>query len=338
MTCDPGIPVPPKKYGGVERVVDMLCREYTAAGHEVWLIAAPGSKEEHVRKCFFWPCNSSRGFGGILANARFLHQVSRQIRPDVVHSFSRLLYLYPILLTTRIPCLMTYGRRISVKAVRAARLLGGERLHFTCCGAHMMKPLRNQRNWYPVHNPFDPAPLSFDAEAERDALVFLGRIEDIKGTHEAILAAMESGEKLRIAGNIEPEHREYFGIEVEPYLNDRIEYVGPVDDTEKQELFRHAKAFLFPIKWEEPFGIVMAEAMGCGVPVIAFRRGSVPEVVEEGVTGYIVENVHQMAEAVGKAGLLDRKRIQETARRHFLPGVIAGKYLSLLAAMRKKNI
>ncbi len=161
--------------------------------------------------------------------------------------------------------------------------------------------------------------------------MFLGRIEDIKGTKECIEVALATKTKLIIAGNIQEGHDDYFNTFVKPHLNNPlIEYVGTVNDEQKLYYLQRAKAFLFPIKWEEPFGIVMAEAMACGVPVIGFRRGSVPEVVLDKVTGFIVNNTAEMIKAVNQIDTIDRKLVRKDCEDRFSLEVISNDYIQLL--------
>ena len=146
-------------------------------------------------------------------------------------------------------------------------------------------------------------------------LAFLGRIERIKGTHTALQIARAAGRRLVIAGNVADPG--YFLAEIEPHIDgDLVSYIGEVDDGEKNRLLGHAAAMLMPIEWEEPFGIVMAEAFACGTPVIGFARGSVPEVVREGVNGFVVNTVDDAVRAVARLpGDRPRRRSGATARR-----------------------
>ena len=163
---------------------------------------------------------------------------------------------------------------------------------------------------------------------EDDApLVFLGRIERIKGTHTAIEVAQQSGRRLVIAGNVSDEA--YFEAEVRPHLSDCIEYIGPVDDAQKDDLLGSALAFLMPIEWEEPFGIVMAEALACGTPVIGTPRGAVPEVVKDGETGFVRETADQLAEAIGQVHTLDRAACRADCEERFSDRAIVEAYESL---------
>lgn len=334
ITVDPEIPVPPTNYGGIERIVDSLIGAYKEQGHQVYLVANPESSNKEAVKIYGWPALHSRGIKNVNKNRKYLYKVTKEVKPDTIHSFSRLLYLYPIFLKTKVPVIQTYQRAISPKSTQLALIVAGKKLRFTSCGEHMVKqhPIANKCT--PVHNFTDTNYYSDDETLEKEFLFFLGRIEAIKGTKEAIATALATKQKLVIAGNIQPGHDEYFNTYVKPHLNNPlIEYVGPVNDEQKLHYLQRAKAFLFPIKWEEPFGIVMAEAMACGVPVIGFRRGSVPEVVKDGVTGYVVDDVKSMVEAVNKIDTLDRSAVRKDCEERFSLEVISKKYLGLFKQM-----
>jgi glycosyltransferase involved in cell wall biosynthesis len=175
-------------------------------------------------------------------------------------------------------------------------------------------------------NAIDLAAYPF-APRRGDYLVFLGRMSPDKGAHRAIQVALRTGLPLKIAAKMrEPREREYFEAFVRPHLSSRIEYVGEVGHQEKVALLRDARAMLFPISWEEPFGLVVVESMACGTPVIATRRGAVPEVIEDGVTGVIVAGHHQMPAALEAADRLDPREIRRRAEQHFSPARMLADY------------
>ena len=331
LTCDPEIPVPPIHYGGIERIVDGLTLGYSAEGHEVYLIAHPESTCKYTQQNFKWPALYSRGFSNVLKNMRYLHQVTKKIKPDVIHSFSRLLYGYSLFITSKIPFLQSYQRKISSKSTSLTVKIAGNKLHFTSCAAHMLKGLPNQEAFTPVFNFTDVDFFTYDEAIHRTHLMFLGRIENIKGTKEAIEAAILTNNKIIVAGNIQPGHDAYFEQEIKPLLaNPLVQYVGAVNDEKKKYYLQRSKALLFPVKWEEPFGIVLAEALGCGTPVIGFNRGSVPEVISDGKNGYIVNNVGEMVSAINKIDQLNHQQIRSDAVNRFSLHNITKQYLSLL--------
>jgi glycosyltransferase involved in cell wall biosynthesis len=183
----------------------------------------------------------------------------------------------------------------------------------------MLEGVRHLAPWRVIHNAVDVARYRFSPAVAADApLVFLGRIEAIKGPHLAIDIARRSGRRLVIAGNVSPEHQGYFDQHVRPLIDGyRVEYIGPVDDSQKSELLSSAAALLMPILWEEPFGIVMAEALACGTPVVGLRRGAVPEVVDEGVTGFVRDTPDELVDAVAAVAGLDRPACRRAAEQRF---------------------
>ena len=163
--------------------------------------------------------------------------------------------------------------------------------------------------------------------------MFLSRLDKIKGCHNAIALAKKTGRKLIIAGNIShvKEEQTYFETEIKPHVDgNKIQYVGPLNDEEKNEYLGKCAALLMLIEWDEPFGMVMAEAMACGTPVIGFKRGSVPEVVEEGITGFVIDTLEEAIVAVKKIPIIDRSRCRERALGRFNVDIIAKDYLDLV--------
>jgi len=327
ITVDPEIPVPPVLYGGIERIVDMLLRGLVQRGHEVTLFANPDS---HV-PCRLVPYQRLRSQSKIDTMANMWH-VSQEIHRghfDLVHSFARLAYLTP-LLPRRIPKVMSYQRGISPRSVRLGNLLSRGTLSFTGCSSHLIRRWQANRHFRVIYNG---VPLERYAVTERvgeDApLTYLGRVEEIKGVHLAIEVAKSSGRRLVIAGNVPeaPHHQRYFAEQILPHVDgDTIEYVGAVDDSTKNELLGRSAALLMPLLWEEPFGIVMAEALACGTPVIGLRRGSLPEIVQHGVNGFVCDSVEQMVSAVGCLSQINRRDCRHIAEEKFSDRVIVEAY------------
>lgn len=337
MTADAELPVPPKLYGGIERVVASLIEEYRRLGHEVGLAA---HQDSAVAVDYFrpWPGLSSSAKGDSTRNALNLRRASKEFQPDILHSFSRLLWLLPLytaISATRFPLLMSYQREPSGCTVHLSNRIHGSRLAFTGCSQQICKKgqERGGGRWSAIPNFIDPGKLKFVPSVPDDApLVFLSRIERIKGAHQAIAIAKQSGRRLRIAGNrVEGEEGSRYWIEeIEPHLGkDGIEYVGPVDDLQKNELLGQAAAMVVPIEWDEPFGIVFAESLACGTPVISAPRGALTEIVDHGVHGFLVGNIHEGVDAVRSLSSIDRRACRQRVEERFTLEIVASQYLEL---------
>lgn len=336
VTADPMLPVPPKEYGGIERIVDLLVRGLTDRGHTVTLFAHPDSRVPC--RLVKYPRQSDRS---IVETARISLAVASEIyrgQYDCVHSFGRLAYLTPIL-PLRVPKLMTYQREITVQSVARANRLARGSLKFSAISDRMLMDRALEGDWRLVYNGVSEIQYDFRERVTRDApLIFLGRIEPIKGVHLAIEVARESGRRLTIAGNIPAgsEHQRYFDDEIAPHLDDdRIRYVGPVDDETKNAILGGSAAMLMPIQWEEPFGIVMAEALACGTPVIGLARGSVPEIVRHGVDGFVCNTVAEMVHAAGRLEEIDRANCRRSMEERFSARGMVDAYEAIYAELVK---
>jgi len=332
ITADPELPVPPRLYGGIERIVAMLIGELSARGHRVTLFAHPESTATGS-DLVTWPGSNSRSIRDSLLNASLLWHETQRRQVDLIHSFSRIAYLLP-LLPLPIPKLMSYQRPINRRSVQLAQLLSRGTLEFSAISQWMMQQVADIGRWHLVPNGVPLHTFPFVADPGPDApLMFLGRVEAIKGPHLAIEVAQHTGLPLVIAGNVPQEHQNWFDAAIAPHLGDRIRYVGPVDDQQKAQLLGQARALLMPILWEEPFGIVMAEAMACGTPVLGFSRGAVPEVVEHGVSGYVVEDLDGLVVAVDRLGELKRSEVRQRVERHYSERAIADGYIDVYSRM-----
>jgi glycosyltransferase involved in cell wall biosynthesis len=328
---DPFIRVPPDHYGGIERVVADLADGLTRAGHDVTLWAAPGSRVNGRVEAFGregeWTRWSNVRNTLTLAR-RFLGGASRF---DVIHNFGRLAYLAPVL-ARDVPKVQTYMRTVSPGNMETARRLGARRLHYTAVSAAIADTGRpGGGDWSVIYNCAVPSRYPFvgDTDPRTAPLVFLGRLDRIKGAHHAITVAERLQRRLIVAGNISPlaREQEYFEREIKPRVDGRlITYIGPVDDQQKRALLGSAAAMLMPIEWEEPFPVVLPESMLCGTPLIAFRRGGVPEGIEQGRTGFLCDTVDEMSTLVARLPELDRATVRAEAERRFSDAAIIGAY------------
>ena len=338
LTADPEIEVPPTTYGGIERIVDVLVCRLQAEGHQVALVAKAGSACP-ADEIFAWPGARSQSVADTLLNMWTLRRAVRTFRPDLIHSFSRIAYLLPHL-RGRIPIAMSYQRDPTPRTVGlATRLAAPNVLTFTGCSEYIAEVGRPYGGtWYGIPNFADTEALAFSPSVGADApLVFLSRVESIKGPHWAIEIARRTKRRLIIAGNHSETGPEgdYWREQVEPWIGrDGIEYVGPVNDAQKSALLGQAQAMVVPIQWNEPFGIVFAESLACGTPVISCPRGALPEIVRPGIDGFLVQSIEEGCEAVAKLGTIDRAVCRRRVEDHFSPRAVVARYLDLYARMR----
>ncbi|GAB3903567.1 glycosyltransferase [Mucilaginibacter boryungensis] len=336
LIMDPGIPVPPKFYGGHERLVYLFAEEYQRMGHDVTLLAGPDSHCSGQTITF--GINSLKRSGiqklkEIFFVWKFLLKNHSEF--DLIHNFGRLLYLLPIV-NSASNKIMTYGRRVTPFGIRCINLLPNKNLIFTACSDFCVATGNVAGHWETVYNSIDFENYQLINQVKDDApLLFFSRLDKIKGPHIAIDVAKRTGNKLIIAGNIPttPDNIAYYEKMVLPHIdNEQIVYVGALNDMQKNEYLGNAKGMLFPLSGDEAFGLVMIEAMACGTPVIAFNHAAAPEVIDEGISGFIVNDIEEMTDAVGKLSSIDRTQCGNIARERFNVTSIAHKYLSLFNA------
>jgi glycosyltransferase involved in cell wall biosynthesis len=322
--------VPPRLYGGTERIVSYLTEELVRLGHLVTLFASGDSRtaarlepmcERAIRL-------DPRMAAGIALHVRMMEKVfARAAEFDVIHLHTDSLAL-PLARRYATPCLLTLHGRLDMLGLQELFDEFGE-MPLASISYAQRQPIANA-NW--VANVPHGVPLdqyAFVAQPQ-PYLAFLGRISPEKRVDQAIEIARRAGLPLKIAAKVDPRDAEYFAREIEPLLaGPGVEFIGEIGDDAKGRFLGDAVALLFPIDWPEPFGLVMIEAMACGTPVIAYRRGSVPEVIDEGVTGYIVEDVEQAAAAVGAALRLDRRKCRTTAEARFSARRMAQDYCDI---------
>jgi len=331
---DPFIRVPPESYGGIERIVGDVAEMFVKKGHNVTLVAAPGSKSPdrlitfgHEGEWSRW--SNARNFAVVSA---ILQRESR--RHDVIHNFGRLLYLLTVL-RKDIPKIQTYGRIITKARIKQTLQLGARRMFFTAVSNCTRKPGEEVGgDWSTIYScvSADLYQSSDDTDPHTAPLAFLGRIERLKGLHSAIAAARKAGRKLIIAGNIstQPDERAYFENEIKPHIDGTsVEYIGTVDNAGKNRLLGSSAAMLLPIEWEDPFPVVLPEALLCGTPVIAFRHGGVPEGIIHGKTGFVCDTVDEMAGFIDRLPEINRGFVRTDAERRFSASAVADDYLKL---------
>jgi len=336
--------VPPRGYGGTERVVSTLTDELVKRGHEVTLFASAGSRTAArlvptVDVALWHRDPPSNDFG--LYRSSIFKIIHNEIRSfDVVHSHLDF-HGFPLALEPRRPMITTLHGRLDVPGLLPTYRAFAE-LPLVSISNSQRRPLANA-NWLgTAYHGIDLNSFTFNPRPGQ-YLAFLGRISPEKGLDVAIRVARRAGWPLRVAArpplsfshNPEMERdREYFEHVIKPLLAEPgIELIGEVGGAQKDDFLRHAAALLFPIRWPEPFGLVMPEALACGTPVLALREGSVPEVLEHGVTGFICHREDELVRVVERIPELDRRRCRAEARRRFSPAAMADAYERIYAQL-----
>ncbi|HEU5423325.1 MAG TPA: glycosyltransferase family 4 protein [Nitrolancea sp.] len=301
-------PVPPPLYGGTERVVSVLTEELVRRGHDVTLFATGDSETNaHLIAC------APRGLrlddqvhdynAFTIIELGEVYQRAQEF--DVIHNHTDY-FGFPFARLTETPTVTTTHGRLDLPEVQRVYQLFPEQPLVSISDAQRA-PLRGQ-NWQAtVYNGIELDNYTFRSE-QGDYLVFLGRISPEKRPDRAIEIARDTGMPLIIAAKVDPVDQAYYEQAIRPLIESSrlIEYIGEVDEREKDKLLGEAYAYLFPIDWPEPFGLTMVESMATGTPVIASAVGSVPEVVVDGVTGFVRQSLHDMVDAVERVGQLDR--------------------------------
>lgn len=333
LLMDPFVPVPPVHYGGIERVIYDIACKYVEMGHEVTIVAGPGSKSPGRLITY-----GNNGDGSMKIDWKVLRTLTsilyREIpKHDVLHNFGRLAFLFPIA-WTRIRKVQTYMRYITPRNIRLLNMLGVRNIVYTAVSDAIVKTgSPGGGKWKTVYNCAPVSIFDFVPAVPDDApLVFLGRLERCKGAHTAITVAKLSGRKLIIAGNISTlaHEKEYFHREVEPLIDGgQIKYIGVVNNEQKNHLLGNAAAMLLPVEWYEPFPVVLPESFACGTPILAFPGGGIPEGITEGITGYLSNTAEEMAKQVTQLSKLNREACRKQAIEKYSDGVIASDYLHI---------
>jgi len=322
--------VPPAAYGGTERVVSYLTEELVRQGHEVTLFASGDSgTSARLVSCSPEALRLSEQFIDPPAHlTRELECVAAEASSfDIIHWHLDYFH-FPMSRRLGIPHVTTLHGRLDIPDLQPLYDEFTD-MPVVSISNDQRRPLPQARYVATIHHGLPPAEFT-PSDKIGGYLAFLGRISPEKRADRAIEVARRSGMPLLIAAKVDAVDREYYEREIEPMLEaDHVEFVGEVGDAEKGEFLRNAAALIFPIDWAEPFGLVMIEAMACGTPVIATRTGSVPEVIEEGVTGFIVESTSEAVAAVGRIGELDRTRIRAAFEARFTVERMTRDYVEL---------
>ncbi len=318
LVAPPFYEIPPTGYGGIEEVVALLADGLVAQGHDVTLIAAgPGKTRAQYIATFDepqWP-RLGRAEPELLHAARVAGHL-RDLQPDVVHDHTAMgpalarETQFPRVVTSHGPADGDWGDYLAA---------AGPELRLVAISKAQTR-LAPDLPWRAVvHNALDPTAVPCHHDKE-DYVVWLGRVCPDKAPHLAIDVAQKAGRRLVLAGKCsEPDERAYFDEMIAPRLGSAVEYLEELDREKKFELLGRAQAFLFPLQWEEPFGMVLVEAMACGTPVLSLARGAVPEVVVDGVTGFVRNEAEELVEALDRLDEIDPAACRRHVEDEFSP-------------------
>jgi glycosyltransferase involved in cell wall biosynthesis len=330
--------IPPPLYGGTERVVSTLTEELVRRGHEVTLFASGDSQTTaNLVAC------APRGLrldptalDTVVSSKRELSEVYRRAGDfDLIHNHLDSA-AFPFARLSRTPTVTTAHGRLDLPQIRREYASFPEQ-ELISISDSQRAPLRSARWVRTVFNGIDLTHFHFQPNSG-DYLVFLGRITPEKRPDQAIAIAREVGMRLIIAAKVDPLDQAYYDQIITPLIRDcpLVEYVGEVNEAGKDTLLGGAYAYLFPIDWPEPFGLTMVEAMATGTPVVAYRAGSVPEVIVDGVTGFVCDSFRAMVDAVPLVGALERRACRVQVARWFSAAAMAEGYEQAYAAMLER--
>ena len=311
--------VPPRLYGGTERIVSYVTEELVRRGHEVTLFASGDSQTAaRLVRCSPMALRLDEAVADALPHHMLMldHLRQRHDQFDVLH-FHIDIMQFPLLRLLSTPSVTTLHGRLDLADLQPfyRRFSDFPLVSISEAQRRPMPPVRWMRT---IHHGLPRSLLDFSPHPE-GYLAFLGRISPEKRPDRAIEIAARAGLPLKIAAKVDKVDRDYWREVVEPMVRRTplVEYVGEISEGEKAEFLGNASALIFPIDWPEPFGLAMIEAMACGTPVVAFRCGSVPEVVDPGLTGFIVRTIEEAVAATGHLGSLDRAMVRATFERRF---------------------
>jgi glycosyltransferase involved in cell wall biosynthesis len=323
--------VPPKLYGGTERVVSYLTDELVRLGHQVTLFASGDSR---TSAALVPVCREALRLGGtvmdhLAPHLLMIEKVLQRAREfDLIHFHIPEIQFLALRRLPSVAHVTTLHGRLDLDELRPLFREYADMPVVSISDAQR-RPLREAGWIATIHHGLPVEMFSFQSAPGR-YLAFLGRISPEKRVDRAIAIAKACQQPLRIAAKVDPADRDYFADEIAPLLDHPlVEFVGEIADDQKNEFLGGAKALLFPIDWPEPFGLVMIEALACGVPVVAFSGGSVPEIIDDGVTGFVVETVEEAIDAVRGIDRIDRRTCRRTFERRFDARRMASDYVDV---------
>lgn len=322
--------VPPKQYGGTERIVSYLTERLVQMGHEVVLFAS-GDSRTSARLESVWPASLRKTPPPVDPTLLTLAHLGRVFAADsdfdIIHNHIGI-QAFPLLDSSPRAALTTIHDGFTQENVSYFNHY--KQLRFVSISGAQRAPLPKINYVATVHHgiPVAEFPFSSSPDESRPYLAFMGRMSPEKAPHLAIKAALASGWRLKMAAKIADHEIDFWKAHVEPMVDgDQIQYLGELGHQAKCELLSGAAAMLFPIQWKEPFGLVMIESLACGTPVIAFRKGSVPEVIVHGKSGFITDSIDEMVSSIGEISGLSRIECRRDVEERFSDQVMAGNYL-----------
>jgi glycosyltransferase involved in cell wall biosynthesis len=331
--------VPPRLYGGTERIVSYLSEELVRQGQEVIVYATGDSRTRaELVACAPKALRLDPSVRDPVPHVlMMLNEVRRRAHEfDVLHFHMDLLH-FPVFSDVAAHTVTTLHGRLDLPDLPPFYRRFQE-FPLVSISNDQRRPLPGA-NWVgTVYHGLPPELLRFTTSADQGYLAFLGRISPEKRPDRAIEIARRAGFPLRMAAKVDPADRDYFERHIRPLLKDPlVQFIGEIGDTDKSDFLGNARALLFPIDWPEPFGLVVIESMACGTPVIAFARGSVPEVIEDGVTGFIVTDIEDAVRAVGRLEELDRREIRRRFEQRFSAERMASDYLEIYQQLARTS-
>lgn len=319
--------VPPKKYGGTERVIHALTEELVRRGHEVTLFASGDSKTSAILKSVYPRALREAKLKDIYGNniwsiANIATAYDLQDDFDIIHDHTGYLSL-PAANLSKTPVVMTMHGPFTPEVRQIFDRFRKPHLVTISNSQSFPAPALNYAGT--VYNGLEMEDYPF-SDTHDGYLLFVGRISMEKGVHHAIEVAQQLNMKLIIAAKLEQVDRPYFLEHIEPFLNEDIQWIGEVTESERNHLMSKAACFLHPVTWREPFGLTLIEAMACGCPVVAFDKGSIPEIINNGKTGFVVQDVEAMIDALKNIDTIDRHACRDYALATFSAKKMADGY------------
>jgi glycosyltransferase involved in cell wall biosynthesis len=342
LVAPPWRPLPVEAYGGVERIVYALGRQLAQRGHEVTVFCREGSRPDGFRIAELFPASLSsdgQAPGDDSYALMYERRVYRELgfgRFDVLHEHSNHGILQASIASLDCPVVATVHDVMSEAQIAFLAEVHDD-VHLVASSRAQRRTAAGVRIRAAIHNAVTESELSFSPEKD-DYFVQVARIRPEKGQHLAIEIAKRVGAPLVLAGNVDKNHRSYFETEIRPRLGPEVTWIPDVGGRRKADLLARARAMLFPIQWDEPFGLAMVEAMANGTPVIAPARGAVRELIEPGVTGLIAADADEFVEAIGYLGSIEPATCARRARERFSERRMAISYEQVyLEAIRDRR-